>query len=313
MILGFNSQVQVSGGEDAYPWRLELGWKGWNIMWDEAVETYLDTHRDSTAAQYRRALEDFHEWYVGSYGEEPEPKLLTNEEARDWRSYLSGVKDYAASTVNVRLSALKGLVQHAGGRLDVEGVKAVDKPVKSLTARELGRLVRAIEQHRWGPDWLCLRNVALVAVMARAGLRVGEALALDLADVEINERSGWATVREGKGLKERVVPLSLQARKALTTYLEQRPNGTNALFVTMRGNRLSKRTVQDMVTEAARRAGIEQGVTPHTLRHTFATRFLEQGGDLATLRDILGHANLTTTSRYVHSNATKMQKMVERL
>jgi site-specific recombinase XerD len=85
------------------------------------------------------------------------------------------------------------------------------------------------------------------------------------------------------------------------------------LFITKNWNRLSKRPVQRMVKSAAGRAGIERKATCHVLRHTFATRFLEKGGDLATLRDILGHANLSTTSRYLHSNARKMQQMVEDL
>jgi len=282
--------------------------------WDKAIEDFVTLKSVSTQAQYRRALKDFHAWYRGTYGQAPEPALLTGEEARKWRAHLCGVRAYAASTVNARLSALKGLVRHAGGRLEVRGVKKVQKPVEPLTGRELGRLVRAVEQHRWGPAWFWRRNVALVAVMARAGLRVGEAVGLDRTDVELNARSGWALVRQGKGLKERAVPLSLQVRKALTAYLRARPTPDDgSLFIAKNGGRLSKRSVQMMVKQAAQRAGIEQDVTPHTLRHTFATRFLRQGGDLATLRDILGHANLETTSRYLHADAARMQKMVEAL
>lgn len=282
--------------------------------WNDAIETYLRTCATSTAAQYRRALDDFAAWYTHTYGEQPDPALLTDEEAREWRGHLSGVNKLAASTVNVRLSALKGLARHMGGHIETRGVRQVQQPVKDLTARELGRLVRAVENHRWGPGWLFLRNVALIAVMARAGLRVGEAVALDMGDVELSTRSGWATVRQGKGLKERRVPLSLHARKGLDAYLEVRPEAsTPALFLTKNWQRVSERSVQQMVESAAQRAGIEQTVTPHILRHTFATRFLEKGGDLATLRDILGHANVATTSRYLHSNAAKMQGMVEEL
>ena len=280
----------------------------WNI------EPYLSTLNSTTADRYRTALDDFHRWYTGAYGADPDPALLTDEEAREWRGYLSGVRRLAASTVNVRLAALKGLVRHAGGRIETKGVRQVQQPVEALTGRELGRLVRAVENQQWGPEWLTLRNVALVALMARAGLRVGEVVALDLDDVELNDRSGWVTVRQGKGLKERRVPLSLQARKALAAYLAARPDAdTPALFITNRWSRLGSRAIQLMVKSAAQRAGIEQGVTPHTLRHTFATRFLEQGGDLVTLRDILGHANIATTSRYLHSTAAKMRGMVEEL
>ena len=284
------------------------------MNWNETAEAFLDTHRGSTETQYRIALDDFLAWYHQSYSEDPDPELLTDEEVRDWRAYLTGVKKYAASTVNVRLSALKGLVRHAGGRLEVKGVRKVQQPVNPLTARELGRLVRAVNNHRWGPEWMYLRNVALVALMARAGLRIGEVLALDLDDVKLNDTSGWLTVRQGKGMKERHVPLSSRARKSLTDYLEVRPQtNTPGVFLTKTLNRLSARPVQRMVKSASQRAGIEQGVTCHQLRHTFATRFLEKGGDLATLRDILGHTNISTTSRYVHSSARKMQDMVEEL
>jgi site-specific recombinase XerD len=284
------------------------------MTWNEAVRAYLNTQRGITADRYRHALEDFAAWYRGTYGEEPEPKLLTDEEAREWRAYLAGVKKYAAATVNLRLSALKGLVRHAGSRLEVKGMRKVQQPIEPLSGRELGRLMRAVEQHEWGADWMPLRNAALVALMARAGLRIGEVVGLDLEDVALNERSGWVTVRQGKGLKERRVPLSLQARKTLAGYLEVRPEAeTPALFLTKSCRRLGKRPVQRLVKSAAQRAGLQQDVTPHVLRHSFATRFLRKGGDLATLRDILGHANLATTSRYLHADATRMQEMVEEL
>jgi len=282
------------------------------MTWTESVEAYLHTLNPSTATagRYRAALDDFAAWYRGAYGEEPDPALLTDEEAREWRAYLSGVRNLKAATVNLRLSAVKGLARFCGRRLEVRGVRQVRPPVEPLTGRELGRLLAAVE----GDRWLDKRNTAIIVLMARAGLRVGKVVALDLEDVELNQRSGWALIRRGKGMKERRVPLSLEARRALAAYLEMRPEWAGEpLFVTKTGQRMVARDVQRMVTDAARRAGLARQVTPHTLRHTFATRFLRKGGDLATLRALLGHASIATTSRYLHPDAARVQEMVEEL
>lgn len=278
--------------------------------WTESTETYLRTLNPSAANRYRAALDDFHTWYRQTYGERPDPALLTGEEAREWRGHLSAVRNLKAATVNLRLSALKGLARFCGRQLQVKGVRQAQTPIEPLTGRELGRLLAALEDGRW----LDKRNVALIAVMARAGLRVGEVVALDLSDVQLNARSGWALIRRGKGLKERRVPLSMEARKALVAYLEARPEWAGEpLFVSKTGKRVQTRDVQRMVTDAARRAGLSRRATPHTLRHTFATRFLRKGGDLATLQSLLGHASLTTTSRYLHPDAARVQEMVEEL
>lgn len=212
------------------------------MTWKEAVDAFLATHRSSTAPQYRRALDAFATWYRGSYGELPEPKLLTEEEIREWRAYLTGVKKYAASTVNLKLSALKGVVRHVGRHVEVNGVRKVQQPVDPLSARGLGRLLRAVQNHRWGPEWMYRRNVALVGLMARAGLRIGEVLGLDIEDVKLNGRSGRIVVRQGKGMKERRVPLSSRAREVLEEYLEARPEEAtmSALFITNNWNRLTK-------------------------------------------------------------------------
>jgi integrase/recombinase XerC len=149
--------------------------------------------------------------------------------------------------------------------------------------------------------------------MARAGLRVSEVVGLNTEDVTLRNRSGWIKVR-GKGRKERRAPLSKEARGSLEEYLEARPGPDDgALFLSRDERRMTVRSVQHMVSRTARLAGLERRVTPHTLRHTFSTRYLEAGGTLAELRDILGHANIATTDRYSHANARRMQEMVEGL
>jgi len=278
--------------------------------WQEQVDAFLVNYEGLTRRRYADALADFHRWYVGTYGEEPDALLLTREEAREYRAYLSGTRGLKASTVNGRLAALRSLIRFHGRTLRVRGVRRVEAPVEALTGRELGRLLAALE----GPRWLDKRNVALVSLLARAGLRVSEALALRLDDVELNARSGSVLIRRGKGLKERQVPLSAEARRALREYLEVRPAArTDVLFLSRTLEPLGARDAQRMIAEAARRAGLRKRVTPHVLRHTFATRFLRQGGDLATLAHILGHANIATTSRYLHPDAVRMQEMVEEL
>jgi len=128
--------------------------------WKETVEDYLGTLRERTAERYGRALKSFETWYQGTYGVAPDPALLTDEEARDWRAFLVGVRGYAASTVNVRLSAVKGLARFCDNRIEARGIRKVEPPVEPLSGRELGRLVRAVEGHQWGSEWLHLRNVA---------------------------------------------------------------------------------------------------------------------------------------------------------
>ena len=280
------------------------------MTWSESIEAYLKQHSNSTAAMYNRGMARFHAWYVDRYEEEPDPALLTDEELRQWQHHLYEECKLAAATVNWHLSAVRGLARSQDNKLNTSDVKRVQPPIETLTARDLGRLIKAVE----GDSWTDKRNVAMIAVMARAGLRVGEIVGLDVEDVTLRDRSGWVKVR-GKGRKERHAPLSNEARKALDDYLAVRPeSGDGALFLSRdEQSRMTSRSVQHMVSRAARLAGLERKVTPHILRHTFASRYLEAGGTLAELRDILGHANIATTDRYSHANARRMQEMVERL
>ncbi len=281
-------------------------------MFTDQVAAYLQTaNAAKTRDTYHAALQRFHEWYLATYGEEPEASLLTGEEAREWRSYLANVKQLSAASVNQHLAALRGLARHHGRPLTVKGMKKVMPPVEPLNGREIGRLMAVLE----GPQWLDKRNVAMVSLMVRAGLRVSEVVALRIGDLELSDRKGQVTVRQGKGLKERTVPLSRKARAEVKAYLEVRPSFAGQLvFVSQAGRPLAARDVQRLVSNAARQAGIRSEVTPHTLRHSFATRALRDGKvDLPTLSQMLGHENLATTARYLHPDKRKVAAMVEEL
>jgi len=279
--------------------------------WQTQVDKLLEDYEGITHERYAAGLASFRAWYLQSYSDEPDAALLTDDEVRDYRVYLTGVKGYKAATVNAYLAPIRALVRAQGRTLKVKGVKQVQGPVETLDARDLGRLINAVD----GPQWSAKRDVALINVMARAGLRVSEAIALKVGDVELGPRSGTLLVREGKGLKERTLALSAEARAALKTYLQMRPKVAGDLLFLSRTHRaLDPRDVQRMVSEAARRAGMKYTVTPHTLRHSFATRFLAKNqGDIATLATILGHANISTTARYLHPSAQRVQAMIEDL
>jgi site-specific recombinase XerD len=167
--------------------------------WQTQVDKLLEDYEGITHERYAAGLASFRAWYVQSYSDEPDATLLTDDEVRDYRVYLTGVKGYKAATVNAYLAPIRVLVRAQGRMLKVKGVKQVQKPVETLDARDLGRLINAVD----GLQWSDKRDVALINVMARAGLRVSEALALKVGDVELGSRSGTLLVRTGKGLKER--------------------------------------------------------------------------------------------------------------
>ena len=156
--------------------------------------------------------------------------------------------------------------------------------------------------------------MAILNLMARAGLRVSEVVPLRVEDVELNQRKGHVVVRAGKAPKERTVPLPKAAREALREYLATRPPWAGErLFVSRTGRPIAPRDVQRLVEKAARKAGLSRRVTPHVLRHTHATRALRQGVDLATVARLLGHESLTTTARYLRPDEARVAEMVEEL
>jgi integrase/recombinase XerC len=279
------------------------------MSWADAMKNFLDSlSSPRTQERYQAALSEFAAWYRQTFRDDPDPALLTDLEVRDYVAHLQAVRKLSPSSIHLRLSALRGLLKSLGRTLRVRGPRMQKPPVRVLSARELGRLFAAAE----GEDWIDKRNVALLALMAKAGLRVGEVIVLEMGDIELNARSGWATIRMGKGNKTRRVPLNGDVRQALQAYLAVRPAfSTPFLFVSRTGSPLSARDVQRLVAELARKARIEGKVTPHTLRHTFATRLLERGADVAAVAALLGHESIATTSRYLHPSEARLVEAVE--
>ena len=151
---------------------------------------------------------------------------------------------------------------------------------------------------------LALRDRALLEVLYGTGARISEAVGLDLDDLDLDE--GTVLLR-GKGSKERVVPVGSYAREAVEAYVVRgRPDlggvgrGTPALFLNARGGRLSRQSAWTVLAKAAERAGVTTEVSPHTLRHSFATHLLESGYDIRTIQELLGHSDVATTMIYTH-------------
>ena len=159
------------------------------------------------------------------------------------------------------------------------------------------------------------RNYAVVQLLLQAGLRVSEAAALHLEDLEIHERQGRVHIR-GKGNKERYVPLNATARRALHAYLDAREAvGTqDPVFLSETGTALSVRSIQSLITELARRAHLRRiPVSAHTLRHTFALGYLKENpGKLVELATLLGHESLDTTAIYSLPSEEDLAAEVER-
>ena len=177
------------------------------------------------------------------------------------------------------------------------------KVEKRLPSFLTGKEARNLLDGPAGPSPLAQRDQALLELLYAAGLRVSEVVGLNLGDLSLDSRE--ARVR-GKGSKERIVLMGLPAAHALESYIKggrhrligQR--ATSAVFLNNQGGRLSQRSVQSIVKKYALASGIAKRVTPHTMRHTFATHLLDGGADLRSVQELLGHEKLSTTQIYTH-------------
>lgn len=276
-----------------------------------AVDTYL-RHvaierglSANTQAAYRRDLARYADW-LAERGID-DPAEITAVDVSEFGAYLRSrpVSPLGASSLARTLSAVRGLHRFLleEGRVPADAAREVKPPKlpsrlpKAITVAQVEALLSATD----GEGLAALRDKALLELMYATGARVSEAVGLNVDDVVDRD-----IVRlTGKGSKQRIVPLGRFAREAVDTYLVRarpsfsaRGRATPALFLGARGQRLSRQSAWLIIKAAAERARLPVEVSPHTLRHSFATHLLEGGADVRVVQELLGHSSVATTQIY---------------
>ncbi|MGI9861326.1 tyrosine-type recombinase/integrase [Moorella naiadis] len=274
-------------------------------------DDYLNTLRDSTREAYGEDLADFARWFLATNGRPPAPGQVTSIDLREYQGHMVTVRGLKPATVNRRLAAIRSWLRWEVDRGNLAELPRFPRRVaearaapKSLDKLSLARFLRAVEREG------SARDKALVALMVNAGLRVSEAVRVLAEDVEVSERKGKVVVRSGKGLKRREVPLGPDARVAIRDWLAARPPGSRWLFPGQGEGPLTTRAAQAVISKYAYLSRVD-GVTPHVLRHTFATRLLRAGKDIVIVAGLLGHARLDTTAKYTRPAWADLEKAVE--
>ncbi len=277
---------------------------------------------ENTVAAYRNDLTQFHE-YVQAAGHPAGEAGWSGVSRECLIGYILSLKDreYASATVARKVAAVKSfchfllragvLVDDPASELDSPKVKK--RLPQTLSPEDVDRLLAMPAQQGDSPK--ALRDAALLEVLYATGMRVSELAQLTLDDVDL----AAGTVRcVGKGSKERVMPLYPQAQEALRTYIANgRPallgadRGQQALFLNPRGEQLTRQGLWLIIKRYAKELGIEDRVTPHTLRHSFATHMLNGGAGLREVQKLLGHANISTTQVYTHVSRDHLHEVYD--
>jgi integrase/recombinase XerD len=268
----------------------------------------------NTLSSYRRDLRRYQEHLLLRDVDD-----LSKVVEADVSEFLVALRRGDPDTGNVALSAVsaaraviavRGLHKFAAaeGLTDIDVARAVKPPTpgrrlpKSLTIDEVLALLEGAGGDSPSDGPLTLRNRALLELLYSTGARISEAVGLDVDDVDTEARS---VLLRGKGGKQRLVPVGRPAVAALDAYLvrgrpelARRGRGVPAIFLNARGGRLSRQSAWQVLQDAAERAGVTTAVSPHTMRHSFATHLLEGGADVRVVQELLGHASVTTTQIY---------------
>ena len=288
-----------------------------SICIEELTERFLQFTRherglaENTQSAYQRDLQTYGAWLSGR-----SPLTVTIQNLGDYLGTLSD-KGQSRATIARKAATLRCFYSF----LQLEGV-LVDNPAEQLVLARRDDTIPAVLSPRQVDQLLNspsrftaagVRDRALLELLYATGCRASEVSSLQLKDLRLEEQ--FCTCR-GKGNKERVVPLGQRAHSAITQWMEDyRPqfllNSTeqNHLIVSSRGNKLSRMRIWEIVHEHATSAGLANDISPHTLRHSFATHLVAGGVDLRHVQEMLGHASIATTQRYTHVDSGRLRNV----
>jgi integrase/recombinase XerC len=296
----------------------------------DGFETHVaDERRFSprTVLAYRADLDRFSGFWESEFAHEAAARTpLSKIDTLAVRSYLAYLHRarLANRSLARHLSTLRSFFRWAcrEGHLEKNPAKGLPSPrvpktlPRAMTLPDTERLLAADEGEN-GETFVPERERALFELLYATGLRVSEAAGLDLEDVDFASRLARVT---GKGSRERIVPFGEAAGDALRAYLPSRAalrhraagkdeDGAEPLFVNARGGRLTPRSMARLLKGRLRAAGLPAEISPHALRHTFATHLLQAGADLRAIQELLGHASLSTTQKYTHLDAARLREV----
>ncbi|MFC1644205.1 site-specific tyrosine recombinase XerD [Candidatus Omnitrophota bacterium] len=276
---------------------------------------FLEVERgvsQNTVQAYKRDLQKF-AGYIGKTG-----KNVSRVKREDLTGFLMYLKDQglSSSTIARNLAALKTfwkfLVAEQVVRENVAAIVETPRTWKNipdvLSKEEIEKLLEVPSRK----GWMGIRDRAILELMYAAGLRVSEVK--DLKKTNVNMEPSFVKC-SGKGGKERIVPLGKVAQKAIARYIENvrgkmsKKTQDEHLFLSRLGKKLSRQSLWKMIRKYAREAGIKKHITPHTLRHSFATHLLEGGAELRGVQEMLGHADISTTQIYTHVDKERLRKV----
>ena len=276
----------------------------------EKFMRYLEIEKNyspHTVLNYRLDLEGF----KGFLGGAP----LENVDYLTLRKYLAMVKEKNLSvrTIARRLSTLRSFFKFLTreGHLKTNPTLSLSSPKQEkhlpvfLTEDEATKLIEAVV----AKDERGLRDKAVLETFYSTGIRISELTGLKVDDIDFI-RSVVKVM--GKGRKERIVPIGEQAIRAIRAYLEKRKKQSEALFLNKSGKRMTVRGIRNLVQKYVLIASMRHGVSPHTLRHSFATHLLNRGADLRSVQELLGHVNLSTTQIYTHLTTERLKSVYDK-
>jgi len=284
-------------------------------MMDRYIEKFIrymeieKNYSKYTISNYRLDLEDF-EKFLGDVALEKIDYLVL-------RKYLATLKEknLKSRTVGRHLSTLRSFFKFLirEGYLKNNPIASLSSPKQEkplplfLTEEEVTKLIEAVKLNNERD----FRDRAVIETFYSTGIRVSELVGLNIEDVDF---IGGIVKVLGKGKKERIVPIGEIALSTIRAYLEKRKKQqeADAVFLNKSGKRITDRGVRNIIDKYIRIASIKRGVSPHTLRHSFATHLLNRGADLRSVQELLGHVNLSTTQIYTHLTTEKLKSVYDK-